>query len=349
MCKKIKFNLELDGKKVRDIKDIKDNFNISDMLFYFEQGILERWLDLRSDNTERIEKLKVLKNLDIENDNEKIKIIKELANIFENDEHDDDDEIRKRLKRNHSIKANITSIPNQEQRPLEEYCTKYKNLINEILKFSNNKETKEIALNISSKSILGSYAPFVPSGILKLISGIQQKIVLRNVNLEVLKQNIHELEQYKELLKIDLSGVFKELINKQIIAIFYLLANTTLREIILKDEIIKKEIKDNYSLHTNNIIFEEYNNLIKERPFKTVKVQKNKPANLDFKHNNKNVMIINVPLGINNIAGIVPKGKRSTYNLQDINGNYIIFEDVQFKSESINDLEVTYMEIDLND
>ena len=47
MAKTIKFNLILDKQPVRTIDELRENFSIEDMLKYFKNGLLLRWLKVR--------------------------------------------------------------------------------------------------------------------------------------------------------------------------------------------------------------------------------------------------------------------------------------------------------------
>lgn len=47
MTKAIKFNLMLDGKPVRDLESLKENFNLDDILAHYNSGVLQRWLEVR--------------------------------------------------------------------------------------------------------------------------------------------------------------------------------------------------------------------------------------------------------------------------------------------------------------
>ncbi len=77
MPKTIKFNLILDGKPVRDIEGLQNNFCIDDMLAVYENGLLERWLKVRGfdDYSKKINKIK-------KDDG----IIKQLIKIFDIEE-----------------------------------------------------------------------------------------------------------------------------------------------------------------------------------------------------------------------------------------------------------------------
>lgn len=47
MAKTIKFNLILDNYPVRNLEGLQEHFSIEDMLHYFSNGLLLRWLDVR--------------------------------------------------------------------------------------------------------------------------------------------------------------------------------------------------------------------------------------------------------------------------------------------------------------
>lgn len=75
MAKTIKFNLICNGNPVRTIEDLQNNFSIEDVLEYFKNGLLHRWLKVRGYNSQ-LELVSSIKS------DSSIKIIKELINIF---------------------------------------------------------------------------------------------------------------------------------------------------------------------------------------------------------------------------------------------------------------------------
>ena len=83
MAKTIKFNLILDNYPVRNIEGLQEHFSIEDMLKYFENGLLLRWLNVRGYD----EQYALVKNID--KSLEKKEIVKELVKIFEVVEMDD--------------------------------------------------------------------------------------------------------------------------------------------------------------------------------------------------------------------------------------------------------------------
>lgn len=65
MIKAIKFNLILDGKPVRNLDELRDNFNIEDILTSYRNGSLKRWLETRG-LEEELSKLKNIPDDDVE-------------------------------------------------------------------------------------------------------------------------------------------------------------------------------------------------------------------------------------------------------------------------------------------
>ncbi|MFJ7970054.1 hypothetical protein [Psychrobacillus sp. NPDC096389] len=76
MAKTIKFNLICDGKPVRTLEDLKNNFSIEDIITYYNNKLLQRWLNVRG-YKEELEKVEILQELDT------LELIKELIVIFE--------------------------------------------------------------------------------------------------------------------------------------------------------------------------------------------------------------------------------------------------------------------------
>ncbi len=75
MAKTIKFNLICDNKPIRTIEDLQNNFSIEDVLAYYNNKLLHRWLEVR-DYKEELEKVRAIMV------DKPIEIIKELIKIF---------------------------------------------------------------------------------------------------------------------------------------------------------------------------------------------------------------------------------------------------------------------------
>lgn len=77
MKKAIKFNLVLDEYPVRTLEGLQEHFSIEDMLKYFRNGLLERWLEVRGYEAE----LEAVRDIDPDDDNKFI--IKNFVGIFD--------------------------------------------------------------------------------------------------------------------------------------------------------------------------------------------------------------------------------------------------------------------------
>lgn len=151
MAKTIKFNLICDDKPVRTIEDLRNNFSVEDVMAYFDNKLLHRWLDVRGYE----EELDKVKKITIE---KPIEIIKELIKIFGvvTDEKKIEESIymmeyleeRKELcsvyeRENYKVKSII-----------EDYQTGYRQLIQGILE--NPNDIAKIKANISE--IVNNYS-----------------------------------------------------------------------------------------------------------------------------------------------------------------------------------------------
>lgn len=76
MAKTIKFNLICDEKPVRTIEDLQNNFSIEDILAYYNNKLLHRWLQVRG-YTAELEKVSAITS------EEPLEIIKALIDIFD--------------------------------------------------------------------------------------------------------------------------------------------------------------------------------------------------------------------------------------------------------------------------
>lgn len=77
MAKTIKFNLILDNYPVRNIEGLQEHFSIEDMLKYFENGLLLRWLNVRGYDEQYAAVEAIDKSLD------RKEIVTSLVKIFE--------------------------------------------------------------------------------------------------------------------------------------------------------------------------------------------------------------------------------------------------------------------------
>lgn len=76
MAKTVKFNLICDGTPIRTVEDLRDNFSIEDVLEYYSNKLLHRWLSVRGydDFLNKVEEIK---------SEDPMEIIKSLITLFD--------------------------------------------------------------------------------------------------------------------------------------------------------------------------------------------------------------------------------------------------------------------------
>lgn len=144
MAKTIKFNLVCDGNPIRTIEDLQNNFSVEDVLSYYNNKLLHRWLEVRGYSDE-------LKQVSAITGEKPMQIVKELIKIFQvaADEKKIEESIyilgyfeeRKELyslyeKENFKVKSII-----------DDYETGYRELVNGIL--DNPNDIAKIKANLS--------------------------------------------------------------------------------------------------------------------------------------------------------------------------------------------------------
>lgn len=139
MAKTIKFNLICDNTPVRTIEDLQNNFSIEDVLNYYRNGLLCRWLKVRG-YEEELKKVEEIRSED------SMGIIKELIRIFEIP--CDPAEVEKSI---YILKYKVESESENEQYKqegykvegiIEDYQQGYRSLLNTI--FENQNDAAQI-------------------------------------------------------------------------------------------------------------------------------------------------------------------------------------------------------------
>lgn len=151
MAKTIKFNLICDDKPVRTIEDLQNNFSVEDVLAYYENKLLHRWLEVRGYN----EELENIKNIKAE---KSIEIIKELIRIFNvvSDEKKIEESVY--MLEYLEERKELCSVYEKEnykaKNIIDDYQTGYRQLVDGILE--NPDDIAKIKANISE--IVNNYA-----------------------------------------------------------------------------------------------------------------------------------------------------------------------------------------------
>lgn len=145
MAKTIKFNLICDGKPVRTIEDLQNNFSIEDVLAYYDNRLLHRWLRVRGYEDE-------LKAVSAITSTDSKEIILQLIHIF--DVTTDEEKILENIYilnyQNEKMECCAIYAQQDYDRKLilEDYEAGYRQLVDDIL--ANPIDLARIKANISA-------------------------------------------------------------------------------------------------------------------------------------------------------------------------------------------------------
>jgi len=137
MPKTIKFNLIVDGKPIRTLEQLRENFNIDDILQHYESGVLQRWLQVRELNTQ----LEHLKKITV---SDQISIATEICKVF--DAELTENELKSAVfhlefkERHRKELIKFEKLNNKQIEIISEYHTNYETLCEKI---DNNPEYYE--------------------------------------------------------------------------------------------------------------------------------------------------------------------------------------------------------------
>lgn len=135
MAKTIKFNLICDGKPVRTIEDLQNHFCIEDVLDYYNNQLLHRWLSVRGYHKE-------LSDVSAITSTDSLEIIRELIRIF--DIASDKDKVEEciyglRYQQERKERNTIYEQQNSNvQQIVADYYAGYHQLVDEILENPND-------------------------------------------------------------------------------------------------------------------------------------------------------------------------------------------------------------------
>lgn len=115
--KQVKFNLYVDQQKIRTIDELKENFNIDDLIEWYEQGVLQKWLSVRNYD-EYLTSIEAIKTKDIQ---AQAKSIIEIFNFSEQQAKGAMDSLKYRLNYAQQGEGKTTSSKNE----IEKYHTRY--------------------------------------------------------------------------------------------------------------------------------------------------------------------------------------------------------------------------------
>lgn len=135
MAKTIKFNLICDNNPIRTLEDLQNHFSIEDILAYYNNKLLHRWLDVRG-YTEELDKVSAITS------EKSIEIAKQLIEIFHVAANQEKVEENIYILQYLEEKKELAELYRQENYQVEhiisDYEAGYKQLINEIIDNPND-------------------------------------------------------------------------------------------------------------------------------------------------------------------------------------------------------------------
>lgn len=246
--KKIYFDLEIRGKRITNIEELKENFHLQQVTDYFNNKVLDIWLENK--------------------DSDILAEIRELRNKEENDIKLKSIDLSKKEKYTGLIKAFnmeesdykiiIDGLVDSDNIPIEAKTHSEKNKDLAKVVFNDNKSSYENSKNKIPLEIENNLQMSYLEQIKNRISGTA-KITFLDINsLEVIEENIKFLDNaYSFLKEIDIDNFFKrdilELYKKvQTIILIKMLSKQSLRETIMSETEIKTIIESSLNLIDSN-------------------------------------------------------------------------------------------------
>ena len=230
MAKVLKFGLMLDDCNVRSLEGLQEHFVIEDVLKYFEDGTLSRWLRVwgYKEQLAAVEAINKALALD------KKDIVLQLANIFGIEDVDAADiekalSVFSYLDKKQKFQVTVQENALFKKQAVEEYLADYEALIQHMIDNSGgniveklNKVYDEYDLGNCNEEQKTAMHPFLH---------VNTDI---NINVGALKEDIQKLEQdYLQLVKLSFSDLYFRLVEIAPMAIVAMLWSDTFRELLI--------------------------------------------------------------------------------------------------------------------
>ncbi|MDJ0732699.1 MAG: hypothetical protein QNJ47_01215 [Nostocaceae cyanobacterium] len=339
MAKMIKFNLVVDNIPIRTIEELKNNFNIDDILEYYKGGILERWLTVR----ELKDYLKKVKAIHSDDD---IAIARQLINIFQvGGEEDKIDYALEVLRFEKNREARLKELEEKDIRRnniITAYHQEYEAILNAlkptsftITEWTIDKLT-EIYYVFAELRKLKNKKIYNPDELLQEIFDLLGEDIVKNYQNQILeytekthKKNIISLikeiiENYQKIFEADIVRFYEDFFELSPLAIFAVLMNKKGRQLFFNNEKINLKI--------NEIIQWDflYHVEPKNKPFRGY------PANeywQDIEPSGQEFMIIRIEPGTF-VRNLGKQGE--SLSSEDVNGKFPILNGIDYKSNNEN-------------
>lgn len=343
--KKIKFNLHTNGIGVANLEDLREHFNIDDILNHYKSGLLQKWLEVQGLQ----EELEKLNKLSIE-DNE---LISKLLNIFEiKYSKEDIKEIelsRSYLENKQKFLENFKKNQNNFNQCLEDYFSDFRSTLYQIIENPRDKAIIKVNLKrleddfwpltlMNFEEIFDSVFDDSPLAILlslsfkKFRTYICGKPIFEAIyggfeNVHIFKHaECDDAEETKDIIKY-----FSTIDIKQI---DYL----TLYDLEERMENIEETINGHNWLNNKDIQQDDKNYGLSKFLGDTNGYWK------DLVPKTKKVLVLNISQGSLICAPTANDEIPKELSAEEVNGNFLILNGLQFKSNNQN-YSVTYLEI----
>lgn len=171
MAKTVKFNLICDNCPIRTIEDLQNNFSIEDVLVYYNNKLLHRWLEVRGYRAE-LEKVNAITT------EKPIEIIKALIEIFkvvsDNKKIEEGVYMLEYLDKRKELCSTYEKENYKTRSIIEDYETGYRQLVQGIL--DNPTDVAKIKANITE--MVSNYAWVLELNHRELFYALEEKSVL---------------------------------------------------------------------------------------------------------------------------------------------------------------------------
>lgn len=356
--KPIKFNLILDGKIIRSLDELMDNFNIDDIYDLFKKRILQKWLKLQNENT-------IVERLDSIDDEDAKVVLEKILSTFGYDSTKMDLEIFSHLYGRAHQKEVATSIADKKSYSeiIDKYHMNYLSL-KEVLRDLKIAPESSVVTSEPMKNPLIEWNPnkkVESSGslsALRLALGSIEKKHFKTTTEEEEEEKVEKVEDtlsrpinasskfgeikaiineisdnYLELFHLDLPQFFAEFMKENPIVVMTCIMNNRIREILLADSIVQSHLENAYN---------DKDTINRLKPY-----LKSYTGNTDgmWKYlgdAEKRYLVVNVSVGAARVGEQM--NLKNDFGYRAINGKYLILEGLMFKS-STNNQTILYLEV----
>lgn len=339
MAKTIKFNLMVDGHPARTLNDLREHFNIEDVLECHKNGLLLRWLQVR-------EYQKQAEQVAAINETEDEKIVNALVAAFEMDakpEHLQEAVHIIRLKKEHQVQLkDLQEKEFKRNEAINAYHREYTNLLRMLtpdsLWISRNTYNALVDLNVSFKFIsdlidkkylnISDLLHDVKKGVGDGLFNQHKYQILRHIekdrkNFGEIKATVNYLiKEYYQLLSVDIIRFYDAFIEYEPLVMIAVLMNKNARNLFFDKWRIKKKLSD--------LISWDFLNLFPVKIFGA----DTSPFWKDIEPTGTEYLIIRIEQGKNFVRNLGKQGEELSY--LDVNSQFPILDGIDYKSDNAN-------------